>query len=66
MNAQAIYRLMPIDQLVEQILRSRKITRDDQRQLMTLFAQASLDSQESSLVQRIHEALSRGLLRVVD
>lgn len=66
MNAQAIYRPMPIDQLVEQILRSRKITRDDQRQLMTLFAQASLDSQESSLVQRIHEALSRGLLRVVD
>ena len=66
MNAQAIYRPMPIDQLVEQILMSRKITRDDQRQLMTLFAQASLDSQEASLVQRIHEALSRGLLRVVD
>ena len=66
MSTQVVSSQSPIEQLVEEILMSRKITRNHQQQLMTFFSDPSIDSQAWSLIQRVQEALQRGLLRVVD
>jgi len=66
MQAQATLTQPSLEQLVEQIFVSHKITRRDQRLLMSMFSQPSLSNGDMSLVKRVHEALSKGLLRVVD
>lgn len=52
-----------LSQVVDHILTSRRITRQDQRLLMSL---KSPSSEEQSLINRVYEALHRGLLKVAD
>ena len=66
MQVQATLSQMPLEQLVKQIFSSHKITRDDQRLLMSMFSKPSLSHDDLSLVKQVHEALSKGLVRVVD
>lgn len=52
--------------IVEQILATRRISRQDQQRLMHLFSQNSLSSSDKVTIDRVYEALSQGLLRVID
>ncbi len=52
-----------LEQLINHILDSRQLTRQDQRQLLSL---QSLTSQEQTLVNRLFDRLRLGLVRVVD
>jgi hypothetical protein len=52
-----------LEQLVERILTSRKITRLDQHALLAL---SKLNSQECALINRVFDRLRLGLLKVVD
>lgn len=55
-----------LEQLIDQILMSHKITRHDQKLLMALFSKGFLNSHEKSLFDRVYKALHNGLLKVVD
>lgn len=63
MNAQAFTVLPSLREVVERILASRKITRQDQRLLLVLTA-AGIE--ESLLVSQVFDRLRQGLLKVVD
>lgn len=52
-----------VEQIVEQILISRKITRQDQSNLLNL---STLTPQENALISRIFDYLRSGRIRVVD
>jgi len=52
-----------IQQVVDQILTSRRITRRDQQ---VLVAQTHLNAEDQALVTQLFDRLRRGLLRVVD
>ena len=52
-----------LDQIVNQILTSRKITRQDQSNLLNL---STLTPQENALISRIFDHLRSGRIRVVD
>lgn len=53
--------------LVNQIFYSRKITRSDQRVLMSLLlSKDTLTLEESSYIDEVFERLRRGLIHVVD
>lgn len=58
--------MMTIESTIEKILRTRRITRDDQRLLMQLFSRNDLTSSDRDQLNRVHDALSQGRLRVVD
>lgn len=54
-------------EVVERIFSTYKITRTDQQLFMkTLLSQDNLSSYEREQIDRVFEALRRGLLRVVD
>jgi hypothetical protein len=56
-----------IAQVVEKIFASRKITRADQRRFMsTALSKVRLSSADQIQVDRVFDALRRGLLKVVD
>ena len=56
-----------LQQVVEQIFETRRITRVVQRALMaTVLSKTLLSYEEKALVDRVFEALRRGILRVVD
>ncbi|NEQ25082.1 MAG: hypothetical protein F6K28_39550 [Microcoleus sp. SIO2G3] len=56
-----------IEQIVTQILTSRQITRTVQRQFMTIaLSQDKLSQTDRALIDRVFEALSRGLVKAVD
>lgn len=58
---------VPIDDIVERIFLSRRITRADQRIFMAaLLAKHSLTRSEQQQIDRVFEALRLGKLRVVD
>ncbi|HEY9708164.1 MAG TPA: hypothetical protein V6D48_08160 [Oculatellaceae cyanobacterium] len=65
MSAQATLSQLNIDQTLEQILASRKITLNDQRWLISLCFEGSLSLQQEYLVNQVYEALRNGLLLVV-
>ena len=65
MSAQAILKPLNIEQILEQILASQKITLNEQRWLISLCFEASLSWQQEHLVNRVYEALRNGLLVVV-
>ncbi len=65
MSAQAILKPLNIEQTLEQILASRKITLNDQRWLISLCFEGSLSCQQEHLVNRVYEALRNRLLVVV-
>ncbi len=56
-----------IEQVVERIFTTHRITRADQQLFMnTLLSKDRLTSQEQQQIDRVFDALRRGLLRVVD
>ena len=56
-----------LETLVNQIFSSRKITRSDQRVLMSLLlSKDTLSLEESSYIDQVFERLRRGLIHVVD
>lgn len=56
-----------IERLVNQIFSSRKITRSDQRVLMSLLlSKNDLSLEEHSYIDQVFERLRRGLIHVVD
>lgn len=52
-----------LEQVVNRILSSRKITRKDQISLLSLY---SLTAQQKMLTNRVFDLLRAGLIRVVD
>jgi hypothetical protein len=66
MQAQG-YLSLTIAQLVEQLLTTRRITRNDQQRLMAaLLSKAALSSEEQIQVNRVFDSLKQGYIRVVD
>lgn len=56
-----------LEELVEQILLSRKITRLNQQQLMSaLLSKDSLNERERNMIDRVFSGVRLGVLRVVD
>ena len=56
-----------VERLVNQIFCSRKITRNDQRLLMSLLlSKDSLSVEEHSYIDQVFERLRRWLIHVVD
>lgn len=54
-------------EVIDRIFSTHRITRNDQQLLMkTLLAQDILSSYEREQIDRVFDALRRGLLRVVD
>ena len=45
---------------------ARRLTRNDQQQLMAMFSQRDLSPKDAALINRVYDALSQGRLRVVD
>jgi hypothetical protein len=54
---------LSLKDVADRILRSRRITRRDQRLLLSL---ASLNPDEQTLLNEVFDRLRKGLLRVVD
>ncbi|MBE9113109.1 hypothetical protein IQ273_27385 [Nodosilinea sp. LEGE 07298] len=55
-----------LEQTIERMFAARRLTRNDQRQLMAMFSQRDLSPNDAALINRVYEALSQGRLRVVD
>jgi hypothetical protein len=56
-----------VEQIVERIFALRQIARADQRLLMSAFlAQDSLSEKDHAQINRVFDALRKGLIRVVD
>jgi len=56
-----------IEQVVDRILNSRKITRTDQQTLMSaLMSKNMLTTKEQLLINQVFDTLRKGMLRVVD
>ena len=66
MSAQATLSQLNIEQTIEQILASQKITLNDQRWLISVCFEGSLSSQQEYLVNKVYEALRNGLLLLVE
>ncbi|MBD1931861.1 MULTISPECIES: hypothetical protein [Cyanophyceae] len=67
MQAQEHLTSVSIGQLVEHLLITRKITRADQRRLMsTLLSKTALNAEEQAQVNRVLDKLKNGWLRVVE
>jgi transcriptional regulator CtsR len=55
------------EELISQILQSRKITRKDQHRLMsTLLSQDLLGEKERILIDQVFDGVRKGFLKVVD
>jgi hypothetical protein len=55
-----------LEQTVEKMFAARRLTRNDQQQLMAMFSKPDLSPNDEALIDRVYEALSQGRLRVVD
>jgi hypothetical protein len=55
-----------ISELTDKILNSRRISRQDQSQLMRLLCGSYLGEREQALVNKIYQGLHMGLIKVVD
>nr|WP_017721369.1 hypothetical protein [Oscillatoria sp. PCC 10802] len=56
-----------LEQVVERIFSTHRITRGDQQLFMkTLLSKDALSNQEQEHIDRVFDGLRRGLLRVVD
>lgn len=53
----------PVQAVVDRILSSRRITRQDQRSLLSL---SNLSREEQRLIDQVFDRLRMGLLKVVD
>jgi len=63
MESQTLTNYSSLKDVVEHILASRKITRQDQRLLLTLTTN---NAEEMGLIRLVFDRLRQGLLRVVD
>jgi len=66
MSAQANLSQLNIEQTLEQILASQRITINEQRWLISVCFKGSLSLQQDCLVNQVYEALRNGLLVVVE
>ncbi|WP_339381927.1 hypothetical protein [Calothrix sp. FACHB-1219] len=58
---------MQLETVLDHIFAIRRITRQDQRLLMsTLLSKEDLNEQEKSQISRVFNALQSGLIKVVD
>jgi len=58
---------MPLEELIEQILNSHSITRDEEHRLVSaLSGSTQLDEDVQAAIQRIFYGMRHGLLNVVD
>lgn len=58
---------IPLEHLLEQILFSRKITRAEERRLISVLStQGSLNEEQQAMIQRVFYGLRHGLLKLVD
>lgn len=58
---------MPIQELVDRILASRRISRTDQNRFMSaLLEKRSLSEEDQLQITRVFDGLQMGLIRVVD
>ena len=59
--------VMSLEELVNRIFSSRKITRNDQRRLMNLLlSKDSLSVEEHSYIDQVFDRLRKGLIHVTD
>lgn len=66
-QAQAHFHTDTLDQVIDRIFLSHRITRADQHRFMTtLLSRDSLSYEDQIKINRVFDALQRGLLRVVD
>lgn len=63
MQTQVVSSPTLLQEVVDRILSSRRITRDDQRLLLLV---GNSDDEERTLVNQVFDRLRKGLLRVVD
>jgi hypothetical protein len=56
---------MAIETIVTQILKTRRLTRQDQQVIMTEFSRENLSVVHRDLINKVYEALSQGMLKVV-
>lgn len=54
-----------LEQLIQTIFLTRKITRQDQLLIMSLQSKNQLTAQEHSYINQIHQALFQGRIRVL-
>jgi hypothetical protein len=67
MYAPRNFQNISLDQVVDRIFAFRQISQLDQRLLMSmLLSKDSLSAQDHALINRVFDALQRGLIRVVD
>jgi hypothetical protein len=66
MSVQATLSPLNIEQTLEQILASQKITLNEQRWLISLCFEGFLSYQQEHLVNQVYEVLRNGLLVVVE
>lgn len=66
MLAEATLSPFSIEQTLEQILSSRKITPHEQRWLISLCFKGSLSHQQEYLINQVYEALRQGWLLAVN
>jgi hypothetical protein len=66
MSVQATLSPLNIEQTLEQILASQKITLNEQRWLISLCFEGFLSCQQEHLVNQVYEVLRNGLLVVVE
>jgi transcriptional regulator CtsR len=56
-----------LDRIVERIFSSHKITRADQQRFMSaMLSRETLSGEDQKKINRVFDALQKGLLRVVD
>lgn len=58
--------MLTVEKMIEKIFSTRRITRQDQQELMSMLSQGTLTSSDRDLINRVYEALNQGRLRVVD
>jgi hypothetical protein len=66
MQTQASVYQIPLEDLVEQILFSRKITRIEESRLVSALSQNALAEEQQALIHRVMYGLRHNLLQVVD
>ena len=63
----ALVSQVKFEELVSQIVQSRKITRKDQHRLMSsLLSQNSLGEKDRILIDKVFDGVRKGFLKVVD
>lgn len=64
MTTQTLTASTDLEQLIQNIFLTRKITRQDQQIIMSLQSRNQLTAQEHSYINQIHQALFQGRIRV--